>query len=769
MSWLMTILSGEEKPICVNCQRQGETCDYSVRLNWGGRTKRTPTDSPSSQSSGYAGTIIGFADATPTSAAGTNRKPSAANHVPADGFSNFQSAELGSPAPVSPSAPALHMFDTSKPHSHSGTEEVHSLSQTESRGLVTWAEHSPLETSTSPGSLAQYALGHAFNGSYSPVADQGVGLRSLSAFAFHSNPVSQPLSFLRNSIDGPSHLSDPSSFHKRHENHLPPPDELGLGVRINGGTLQDGCLGSMSRSGGIDALSLGSHARESNAAPSPGPDASMRSSHAPHSESYHSFRHSDDRNESEDAAKDSSLAQSKWQAYLTSVTDNYGLDCGRPDRDLALNNDHDAIDINAALDMINSRGRSEESAPSPASRAAHDMQKPDYSGYYATPVPVNIPRYLAPLPSALLENPINLMYFHHFLNHTSRMLVPHDCDSNPFMSVLPAMAIGDPNLLNLLLAYSASHRARYLGHPEPANRIAHFVSDVFPTLRVALESPHQEITDSHLATAILLLSLKIVSPGTFEVPITWQSHLKLARDLFLARSEDIARPGNNIGAFMARWLGYIDTMGALSCRQAGPPLMLYHSVLTACCGSDYHDEFGVDCFTGFTPRTAQFLIRLARLVQQCDNQRFDELGNFRTVWHPSADVVMEAQAVLGDIDDLSERAHANLEHHQGESDDMMAIEEAFRSAGLLHLHRRVLGSSPDSFPVKEALRKLIGALERMRLGASTEVCALFPLFTAGCESRDPSQRAKLLSRFFVLEKSGLKQVCTSALRLFDIT
>ena len=89
------------------------------------------------------------------------------------------------------------------------------------------------------------------------------------------------------------------------------------------------------------------------------------------------------------------------------------------------------------------------------------------------------------------------------------------------------MAIGDSNLLNLLLAYSASHRARYLGHPEPANRIAHWVSKVFPTLRMALESSSEDITDSHLATAIMLLSLKIVSPRTFEVPITWKSHLKL--------------------------------------------------------------------------------------------------------------------------------------------------------------------------------------------------------------------------------------------------
>ncbi|GAW12275.1 hypothetical protein ANO14919_016380 [Xylariales sp. No.14919] len=31
------IKCGEEHPACVNCQRTGETCDYSIRLNWEGR------------------------------------------------------------------------------------------------------------------------------------------------------------------------------------------------------------------------------------------------------------------------------------------------------------------------------------------------------------------------------------------------------------------------------------------------------------------------------------------------------------------------------------------------------------------------------------------------------------------------------------------------------------------------------------------------------------------------------------------------------------
>jgi hypothetical protein len=135
---------------------------------------------------------------------------------------------------------------------------------------------------------------------------------------------------------------------------------------------------------------------------------------------------------------ESSMARNKWQTYLNSVTDNYGLDSGRPDQDLTFNNDHAAIDINYALDLISSRWRNEEPSQSKASQPDPEPQVQFCSGYYASPVPINVPRYLSPLPSSLLENPINLMYFHHFLNHTARMLVPHNCDNNPFISVLPS-------------------------------------------------------------------------------------------------------------------------------------------------------------------------------------------------------------------------------------------------------------------------------------------------------------------------------------------
>ncbi|KAJ5824942.1 hypothetical protein N7447_007282 [Penicillium robsamsonii] len=759
---------GEEKPACLNCQRQGDPCDYSVRLNWGGRTKRISIDSPNSQSSGYGGAVIGFSDSFTLNDLSPISFPTPTSN-PTDGFVDIHPGDLTSPRSVSPCTTApVALFESPR---LSGSEGVTPPDQLQSRFSATWAEQThPLTTSASSAPLLQYQFGQSFDPpSYLGSMDQASGLRSLSAFAFHTNPVSQPVSYLRHSVDAYNHSPGPSIFHSRDERHLSQEshDDQGMHLGTGSGTEQSRSSHSPQDPGGLSSMLFDAHRvsiAESDAT------SSLRLHEAPSNiisvHDYHNELSSDHQvvgesnHEPDQASHESSMAQNNWQTYLNNVTDNYGLDSGRPDQDLTFNNDHAAIDINYALDLISSRWRNEEPAQSKASQRDPEPQVQFCSGYYASPVPINVPRYLSPLPSSLLENPINLMYFHHFLNHTARMLVPHNCDNNPFISVLPSMAIGDSNLLNLLLAYSASHRARYLGHPEPANRIAHWVSNVFPTLRMALESSNEDITDSHLATAIMLLSLKIVSPGTFEVPITWKAHLKLARDLFLARSESLARPGNRIGALFARWLGYLDTIGSLSCREAGPPLMVYHSILTACSAPGGHDEFGVDCFTGFTPRTGVFLIRLARLVQEADNQRFDEMGNFRRDWQASAEMALEGQSLLVDIDDdISEGPHTIPEHHHGlESLDMIAIEEAFRFAGILHLHRRILGSPPDSLPVKKALRKLIDALGRMRPGAATEVCSLFPLFTAGCESRDSVQKEKILDRFFVLESSGMKQI-----------
>lgn len=129
---------------------------------------------------------------------------------------------------------------------------------------------------------------------------------------------------------------------------------------------------------------------------------------------------------------------------------DYGLDRGISDWDLPNNNDLLALDpntpINATADLnhLKSEHAADELNHSGfgfglnAPNSAHGE-----GGYYAKAVPVLIPRALGNLPATLQNNPMNLLYFHHFLNHTARILVPHDCSENPFKSILPQSKAAD--------------------------------------------------------------------------------------------------------------------------------------------------------------------------------------------------------------------------------------------------------------------------------------------------------------------------------------
>jgi hypothetical protein len=123
-----------------------------------------------------------------------------------------------------------------------------------------------------------------------------------------------------------------------------------------------------------------------------------------------------------------------------SETETYGQDRGNLDLDLPRNNDALAISGMSPSEHSDFESWLHDT----------DLGVPEFGfglfrrenafkkgGYYASPVPIKIPRKLEPLPSTLSQNAMNLLYFHHFLNHTARILVPHDCPENPFKTILP--------------------------------------------------------------------------------------------------------------------------------------------------------------------------------------------------------------------------------------------------------------------------------------------------------------------------------------------
>ncbi|TVY47243.1 hypothetical protein LOCC1_G004368 [Lachnellula occidentalis] len=447
----------------------------------------------------------------------------------------------------------------------------------------------------------------------------------------------------------------------------------------------------------------------------------------------------------------------------------WGIDRGFKDLDIGKNDDANAISgstpitLRDHLDLVLNEDGGYMPVEFGFGTETHNTAF-ENGGYYERPVAICIPRALEPLPSKLLENPMNLL--HHFLNHTAGCLIPHNCSSNPFRTILPRMAVQDDDLLYLLLAYSASHRARLLRQPEPATRIALWVQDIFPNLRRALDDPSETIPDTSLASAIMLASLEIVSPIAFGISVPWQRHLDTARQIIAARGGPqgmrSAARGDKVASFLWSWFAYLDVLGSLSgvtTKTASSSWVLDYEARD-------ETDYEIDCVLGFTSRCVRLLSKIAELARVCDNQRIGPDLTIQPDWRPSDETVTRAEKLETEL--VASRLHpakpcthmqsTGEAAYQWDSIEMAATNEAFHWAGLVHIHRRILGKPSTHPDVQNAVREIHGALYKVRRGSSATACLLFPIFTAGCDTQDEKQRVDILERLKGVERFGMTQV-----------
>ena len=111
----------------------------------------------------------------------------------------------------------------------------------------------------------------------------------------------------------------------------------------------------------------------------------------------------------------------------------YGIDRGLPDMDIPKNDDAHALDL---ISPVLSMAELSSQNPDTPQEFGFGFSSNKIT-YYSDSLPIKISRTLLPLPQLLLDNPMNLMYFHFFQEFTARILVPHDCPANPFKLILP--------------------------------------------------------------------------------------------------------------------------------------------------------------------------------------------------------------------------------------------------------------------------------------------------------------------------------------------
>ncbi|CDO52715.1 Conserved hypothetical protein. Putative fungal zinc cluster transcription factor [Geotrichum candidum] len=222
---------------------------------------------------------------------------------------------------------------------------------------------------------------------------------------------------------------------------------------------------------------------------------------------------------------------------------------------------------------------------------------------------IDIPRPLDVLPDILKSVPLYRGLFHHFVHVTANLLVPAPTlyPQNPFKVLLPSMSLNTPHLMDLILAYAATHRAHLLKIAQPVDLITRLLARVFSGLTRALENDDEAKSDTTLTTAIMLASYAIYSGDVHDA---WKKHLHGARDIVIARgltnhflaptrldpaaawklapevakvsagpacmigpsliptetttTSTTATKESDVAYFLVRWFSYIDVIGGLS-------------------------------------------------------------------------------------------------------------------------------------------------------------------------------------------------------------
>lgn len=440
------IKCGEERPKCENCERQGETCDYSIRLNWEGRTKRkgsNETQATSVATSPPAKLHRSSSSQDTVSTVSTIRELSP---NPATGFTLTQYA--------SPNYTGLQPAQSSPYRDHISTAQ---LSRIRDQGVGPYPSpaDSSMESPPLPNSsnLPYGSHHHSLSNPEMPPPFQSSHLSFPNHINQHESPGAAFADHrakklrLSPSIDSPDGYAKNLAFPP---NNFAAARQIKMGPMISPQSIRYGSSSPSNGNGRVPPTPTGSSVgSEDIHQPIMGPSSQQ-------SQESNDFRRLSVKSLlSEDSPADSgSGCDVVFPGKLNVGPFNYqkttyGIDRGFPDIDLPHNNDMIALNgvtpTMGTVDLDRNEGDlgnedlySEFGFGLNASEGFNEG-----SGYYASPVTVSISRSLEPLPPTLQDNAMNLLYFHHFVNHTARMLVPHDCSENPFKSILPQSAYGD--------------------------------------------------------------------------------------------------------------------------------------------------------------------------------------------------------------------------------------------------------------------------------------------------------------------------------------
>lgn len=424
----------------------------------------------------------------------------------------------------------------------------------------------------------------------------------------------------------------------------------------------------------------------------------------------------------------------------------------------------------------------------------------------------SIPPLLIPLPEILIEVPFYRNLMHFWVNVASQNLVPapsYIYSDNPFKVLLPQMAMEYPSILTTLLAFAASIRSLLLGPDNvPTEIVEQLLARSCNELLKLLKDKDEATSDGTLATVLLLSCYESFQSNDFD---RHRTHALGARQIVMARkcflscgspesdksssssisSKSSKGKESDIAFFLMRWFIYVDVMGALSATKNSHKYLTsenghYQPIESVANLTDLDSssievdrKSDIDHLLGFDIRVLPQLTDIALLIRKSESyieQAGAGCSSLPITIITAALEVKESitsayeigearrQAKLDSIIDYkiqrkkeSQKTDSppNLSNIMQQYDILRATNKIFCDMGLLNLYRRVL-RVPRESPIIQDLAEGIGLIleSTIESKSSAEICSIFCLFCAACETLDPNMRALFYNRFTKLTEMG---------------
>ncbi|KAF7594025.1 hypothetical protein BBP40_010303 [Aspergillus hancockii] len=374
-------------------------------------------------------------------------------------------------------------------------------------------------------------------------------------------------------------------------------------------------------------------------------------------------------------------------------------------------------------------------------------------------------------------------YYTHFVDQVATLLLIYDnpININPYRRYFPELARSSPTMANAMQALGALHLANT---SRGQQRNQHFqramgkYGEVVKSFRTRYTQPDQNLQLTDLATCLLLSLFEMMDSQNHN----WSIHLKGAREiyrlLFLPNSDPakeaqrLAEMNHPLRNFLVSLLSYLDVAGACATSEGTVVEGSYWRTH----GGGWEYNLGTPSLSTDAPAEDPLLVELrqcwsqmmeiqaaissfgkAKSEGQMTNEREDsiyqELMGRLVQWRQIAPKCIQ---VLGDLDDegLKRYPYPQVLEYAG-------CIECYEKATIIFLHKVAAADRPDLVPQRALLDILASRILNLIRKLSTELgqlAILWPLFTAGRETRDEREQKYVRETMIALQRFGFKNV-----------